>query len=147
MQRVVHVPFITVTTQVHQVRGRQCMVLTGCHSGHGAVKVSWCVTGGIRHQGGRHQLLLAAGVGHRGDRVFDALCVGGVEAAIHLGHEHGGDAHGVRGTSRALIVAAASDGRQWLVQRLARVIEAKLHQVRCCDRVAAACRYGIQRFA
>ena len=41
-------------------------------------------------------------------------------------------------TGRALIVAAAGDGRQWLVQRLARIVESKLHQMRRCDRAVTA---------
>ncbi|MNR48192.1 hypothetical protein D3C85_1674000 [compost metagenome] len=40
------------------------------------------------HQVGGYQLLLAAGIGHSGHRVTDVLGIGGVEAAIHLSHEH-----------------------------------------------------------
>ncbi|MNC10087.1 hypothetical protein D3C75_577240 [compost metagenome] len=63
------------------------------------------------HQVGGYQLLLATGVGHRGHRVFDVLGVSGVEAAIHLGHEYRRNTHRVGGPGRALVVAAAGDGR------------------------------------
>nr|GFB86150.1 hypothetical protein [Tanacetum cinerariifolium] len=77
----------------------------------------------------RHQLLLTAGIRDGGYRVLEAFRYGGVEAAVHLRHERGGDAHGVRRAGGALIVAAAGDGRQRLVQRFAFRLVQRLHRL------------------
>jgi hypothetical protein len=61
-----------------------------------------------------------------------------LETPVHLRHESCSDGHGVRSAGRALIVAAAGDGRQRLVPRFAFVVKPELHQMRRGERVLYA---------
>lgn len=98
------------------------------------------------HQACGHKLLLAFGLGDRRHRLVDTLGVRSVEATVHLGHEHGGHTHCVGSSGGPLVVHAAGNGWQRLVQSLACIVESKLHQMRRCKRVFdAASNNGAQR--